>query len=280
MLFRSPTINYYQDPGADTSYSIYYANYQPNYWNTQSYEVPESTVYYELINGGNLELWSYYNNQFTKGEIYFPTPSDNSFTNYFNRENLDWQSAKRLDNFSKTIKGKNETTTYEPSSMRCRYVADKKVYQLELFYNYNDSKWNRAVEASAGVFQCAADGSRWERKDRGTYDNQLEQNKQPQLGSTADVDFMMWGNRYKGKVYIPLPSESTFTDKSGNALGFEKKGEWQTKDGFNFKYQPEGQQGTQDLYVKLKCYYDAAKDEFTIQIYNSNWDYEIGRAHV
>ena len=268
-----PTINYYQDPGADTSYSIYYANYQPNYWNTQSYEVPESTVYYELINGGNLELWSYYNNQFTKGEIYFPTPSDNSFTNYFNRENLDWQSAKRLDNFSKTIKGKNETTTYEPSSMRCRYVADKKVYQLELFYNYNDSKWNRAVEASAGVFQCAADGSRWERKDRGTYDNQLEQNKQPQLGSTADVDFMMWGNRYKGKVYIPLPSESTFTDKSGNALGFEKKGEWQTKDGFNFKYQPEGQQGTQDLYVKLKCYYDAAKDEFTIQIYNSNWDY-------
>lgn len=271
-----PTINYYQDPGADTSYTIYYANYQPNYWNTQSYEVPESTVYYELINGGNLELWSYYNSQFTKGEIYFPTPSDSSFTNYFDRENLDWQSAKRLDNFSKTINGKNETTIYEPSSMRCRYVAaDKKVYQLELFYNYYDSTWNRSVEASAGVFQCAADGSRWERKDRGTYDSQLESGKNPQVnaGPTAEIN----ANGYNGKIYIPLPSESAFGGYSweNTKLGFERKKESeQTKESFWMKYQRNGQSNTEDLWnMKLKCTYNAGTDEYRIELYDSGWKY-------
>lgn len=271
-----PTIAYYQDPSADTSYTIYYANYQPNYWSTQYYEVPESTVYYELINGGNLELWSYAYNQFTKGEIYFPTPSDSSFTNYFDRENLDWQSAKRLDNFSKTINGKNDTTTYEPSSMRCRYVADRKVYQLELFYNYYDSQWNRAVEVSAGVFQCAADGNRWERKDRGTYDSQLESgNMNPQInaGSTAEIN----AGGYNGKIYIPLPSESAFGGYSweNTKLGFERKKESeQTKEGFWLKYQPNGQSGTQDLWnMKLKCTYNAAADEYRMELYDSNWGY-------
>ena len=271
-----PTIAYYQDPGADTSYTIYYANYQPNYWSTQYYEVPESTVYYELINGGNLELWSYYNNQFTKGEIYFPTPSDSSFLNYFDRENLDWQSAKRLDNFSKTINGRNDTTTYEPSSMRCRYVADRKVYQLELFYNYNDSQWNRAVEVSAGVFQCAVDGNRWERKDRGTYDSQLESgnlNPQVNAGPTAEIH----AGGYNGKIYIPLPSESAFGGYSWEStkLGFERKKESeQTKEGFWMKYQPDGQSGTQDLWnMKLKCTYNAATDEYRMELYGDNWGY-------
>lgn len=273
-----PTIIYEQGSWADHvgGASIYYVNYYPKYKKKQCYEDKKSTVYYELINGGNLELWSYYSSQFTKGEIYFPTPSDSSFTNYFDRENLDWQSAKKLDNFSKTINGRNETTTYEPSSMRCRYVADKKVYQLELFYNYFDSKWNRAVEASAGVFQCAADGSRWERKDRGTYDSQLESgNMNPQVnaGPTADIN----AGGYNGKIYIPLPSESAFGGYSweNTKLGFErKKASEQTKDGFWMKYQRNGQSYTEDLWnMKLKCTYNAATDEYRIELFDSNWGY-------
>lgn len=272
-----PTIRYFQDPGADTSYTIYYANYQPNYWETQIYEVPDSTIYYELTSGGNVDaFWSYYNSQFTKGEIYFPTPSENDFTNYFDRENLNWQNAKKLDNFSKTINGKSNTTTYEPSSMRCRYVADRKVYQLELFYNYYDSQWNRAVEVSAGVFQCEAYGSRWERKDRGTYDSQLESgNMNPQVnaGPTAEIN----AGSYNGKIYIPLPSESAFGGYSweNTKLAFERKKESeQIKEGFWMKYQPSGQSGTQDLWnMKLKCTYNAGTDEYRMELYDSNWNY-------
>lgn len=271
-----PTIQYHNNPSADTSYTIYYANYQPWYWHMRVYDLPESTVYYELIDGGNLELWSYAYNQFTKGEIYFPTPSENDFINYFDRENLSWQNAKRLNDFSKTIKDSNNTTVYQPSSMRCRYVKDKNVYELELFYNYNDSVWNRNVEVSAGVFQCEADGSRWERKDRGTYDSQLESgNMNPQInaGPTAEIN----AGSYNGKIYIPLPSESAFGGFSweNTKLGFElKKESEQTKDGFWMKYQPNGQSGTQDLWnMKLKCTYNAGTDEYKMELYDSNWTY-------
>lgn len=270
-----PTIWYAQNPSADHSYDIYYVDYEPNYGNRQYYEAPASTIHYELINGGNLELWSYAYNQFTKGEISFPTPSDGKFTSYFDRENLNWQNAKKLDEFSKTIHGQSNTTKYQPSSMRCRYVKDKNVYELELFYNYYDSTWNRNGEVSAGVFQCAANGSRWERKSSGTFDRQLESgNMNPQLGPTANVDFVMWGNHYKGKMYIPLPSERAFSGNGWNELGFEKKSEWQTKENVGLKYQPEGQQGTQDIWgVRLNCYYDAAQDEFTIQIVDSSGNF-------
>ena len=84
----------------------------------------------------------------------------------------------------------------------------------------------------------------------------------------------MYGNRYNGEMYIPLPSEKAFTGKAWDELGFEKKNEWQTKNNFHLKYRPDGSQDTQDIWnVNLKCYYDAATDEFTIQICDSNWNY-------
>ena len=267
-----PTIQYHNNPSADTSYTIYYANYQPWYWHMRVYDLPESTIYFELKNGGNLELWSYAYNQFTKGEIYFPTPSDSSFTNYFDRENLDWQSAKRLDEFSKSINGSSNTTVYQPSSMRCRYVADRKVYQLELFYNYYDSTWGRAVEVSAGVFQCAADGDRWERKDRGTFDSQLESgNRNPQVnsGPTAkNVKFEMWGTK-EGNMYIPLPSESAFTSWDNNGFGFTlKQSAEQSRSWKGLKFQATGQTNTEELWFeKVTCTYNAATDEYTLKLF-------------
>lgn len=247
------------------------------------YEFDDSTIHVKVDTLFNLELWSYYydqNNQndppFTKGEIHFPTPSETEFTSYFSLENLEWQSAKKLDWFVKSINGSDKTTYYVPSSMRCRYVADRKVYELELFYHYTDPVWKRSVEVSAGVFQCAADASRWERKTPGTYDSLLEQNKQPQVdGSTADMDFSVWGQAYKGTMYIPLPSESAFTGKGWNELGFErKKSSWQEKQDFALLYLKDEEQSTQYLSnIKLSCYYNATTDEYTIQLRDSdgNW---------
>ena len=270
-----PTIQYHNNPSADTSYSVYYANYQPWYWHMRVYEVPESTVYYELMSGGNLELWSYYNNEFTKGEIYFPTPSSAQFLSYFNRENTDWQNAKYLSNFTKTVPGRNSTTFYQPSSMRCRYVANSKVYQLELFYNYYDPTWGRAVEVSAGVFQCAANGSRWERKDRGTFDSQLESgNRNPQVnsGPTAkNVKFEMWGTK-EGSMYIPLPSEHAFSSLDNNGFGFTlKQSAEQSRDWKGLKFQATGQTNTEELWFeKVTCTYNAATDEYTLKLFAQN----------
>jgi len=248
------------------------------------YELDDSTLHVEVGTNFNLELWSYYydqNNQnnspFTIGSIHFPTPSEGDFTSYFNLGDLKWQDAKKLDWMVKSIKGSDRTTYYVPSSMKCRYVSDSKLYELKLFYNYYDSKWNRNLEISAGVFQCAADGKEWKKKDPGTLDGQLaDGNLNPQVnsGPTANVDFWMYGNRYNGEMYIPLPSEKAFTGKAWDELGFEKKSEWQTKNNFHLKYRPDGSQDTQDIWnVNLKCYYDAATDEFTIQICDSNWNY-------
>ena len=102
----------------------------------------------------------------------------------------------------------------------------------------------------------------------------IQQKTAVAFAATVDVDFMFNGNHYKGKMYIPLPSERGFTGKNGNEFGFEKKGEWQTKENIGLKYLPDGQQNIQDIWgLKLKCFYDAATDEFTIQICNSNWDF-------
>ncbi len=280
-----PTITYVQDPGADTSYTIYYANYQPNYWSTQSYEVPASTVYYELVNGGNLELWSYYNNEFTKGEIYFPTPSDlsqwntssSNFDYYFNisdlQDDLSWHDAKQLNTFQKIVKDNNNQNYYQASSIRGRYVKDKKdknVYEVELFYKYRDSVWGMEVEVSAGVFQCGANGSRWERKEKGTYDSQLENgNRNPSLNATANVNFSLDNQQYNGKMYIPLPSEKAFSSRDNDGFGFAlKQSTEQTREWKKLRYQPSGQTNTRDVEIaRTVCTYDAATDTYTLKMY-------------
>lgn len=275
-----PTILYEQNSGADHAGGnfLYYLNYKPNYNNKQCYEDKRSTVYYELVNGGNVEaFWSYAYNQFTKGEIYFPTPSDSSFTNYFDRENLSLQNAKKLDDFSKTINGSSNTTVYQPSSMRCKYFADKKVYELELFYNYYDFTWGRTVEVSAGVFQCAPDGNKWGRKERGTLDGQLQSgNMNPQVngGPTADVNFSgIYGDAYTGKMYIPLPSESTFTSGDNNGFDFkQKQSAVQTREWKKLKYQETGKTNVEEKdFAKVTCTYDEATDEYTLQLWQIEW---------
>lgn len=263
-----PTIIYEQGSWADHvgGVSVYYINYDPNYAQKQCYEDKRSTVYYELVDGGNVDaFWSYHNNEFTKGEINFPTPSDSGFADYFDRENSNWQNVKKIDWFVKSINGSNNTTYYVPSSMQCRYVPSSKTYELQLFYNYYDSAWNRNMEISAGVFVCAADGKRWEQREPGPYDSQLNRGEKPD-GATADVNFTMNGTPYNGRIYLPLPSEKAFVEQ----LGFELKNSGQQeKYGVTVKYRKAGETGLQDMRIeKLVCLYDGGKDEYTIQV----WD--------
>lgn len=288
-----PTIWYAQNPHTDHSYDIYYLDYEPNYGNKQYYEEPKSTIYYEMVNSGNVDaFWSYHDNsQFTKGEIYFPTPSEISewyasptnFDYYFNindlQEKLGWHDAKQTYDFRKLVKGReSEQIYYKASSIRCRYVKDKNVYELELFYKYTDSVWNQTVEASAGVFQCAPDGTRWKRKDPGTYDSQLEKgNKNPSLNATANVNFQMEGRQYNGKMYIPLPTEKRFSSYDNDGFGFAlNQSAEQSRDWRKVRYQPTGQTNTEQTeFAKLICAYDAASDTYTLKVYDRNNNYIV-----
>lgn len=276
-----PTIIYTQGSSADhySGSGIYYTSYTPIYEQEQYYEDKRSTVYYEVIEGGNLELWSYANNQFTLGEIYFPAPSEPDFTQYFNKEESNWQNAKKGGYFAKTVKGRTDTTSYQPSAaqMQCRYVNGR--YELKLFYTYHDDAWNRDMEASAGLFCYDEDKKRWIQRDKGTFDTQLKNTGQTQVpgnvikldNSTADVDFTMWNDTYKGKMYIPLPSESAFTDKLGFA---RERNEWQENNGYNFKILKKDKQETETVWIhKVKCCYDPSAKEYTIQFFDSNGNF-------
>lgn len=277
-----PTIIYTQGSSADhySGSGIYYTNYTPTYEQEQYYEDKRSTVYYEVIDGGNLELWSYAYNQFTLGEIYFPAPSEPDFMQYFNKEESNWQNAKRGGYFAKTIKGRTDTTDYQPSStqMQCQYVNGR--YELKLFYTYHDDTWNRDMEASAGLF-CYDEGKkRWIQRDKGTFDTLLKNMGQTQVpgnaikldNSTADVDFTdvnEASRKYEGKMYIPLPSEKAFSSTDWGCLGFTLKQEGtQTASNMSFKYRPNNLSDTSDVsFSKVECIYEAAKDTYTIKLY-------------
>lgn len=261
-----PSITYTQIANVDTSYVVYYANYSPIYGVEQCYEMTRNTVYYELINGGNLKLWSYYN-EFTKGQIYFPTPSEAGFTDYFSRENTNWQNAKKLDWFVKSIEGRNDTTYYVPSSMRCRYEPSSKNYVLELYYYYNDETWNRYGEVLAGTYRCEANGDSWHWTP-GPYDSQLERgDRKLVLGPTANMKFTVSVGTYNWNVYIPLPSEKAFSTTDYNGFGFKlKQSAEQSIVNKKLNYQNVGNPGSMDdfNFTNVSCTYDATKDEYKL----------------
>lgn len=266
-----PVISYSQEP-TDSSYEVYYLNYSPNCWNEQTYEVPESAVHYE-VRGGNLELWAYANNSFRNGVTYFPTPSSDDFTAYFDRNETSWQNAKKTGWFTLYLTNGGKES-FSPSRMRCRYIAkNEKGYELELFYNYWLQGWNMNVEISAGVFHCAENGDIWEQVSSGPYDSYLEKNQTPQIdASTADVKITGFSQsdwNCDGKMYIPLPSEKAFTDNNGFGFALNQTSE-QTKWGYSFKYQPKGQSGVNDRWFeKVTCNYDSLTGIYTLELFRN-----------
>lgn len=277
-----PYITYQQNPKADTTYGVYYADYIPSYWKEECYPVPENMVYYTLESGGNLTLWSYDDNRFTKGEINFPAPDQISagnpsasyFDYFFNvsdlKADLNWHDARRNHRFTKLVaNGENKQYYYQSSKIQGRYVKEKDTYELRLYYTYFNNTWGpRHIQASAGEFWYDASTKKWVRtnKGKGTFDSDLEKDptKNPDT-STARVNFTMNNTTYTGRTYIPLPSEDAFV----NTLGFKREyGDWQKKFNFSLKYQPDGQEGQQDMHIdKMICFYDKLLDRYEIRIY-------------
>lgn len=269
-----PYFNYTNDSRFKPA--IYWSNYTPDY-DKHLYERPESTVNFTITDKGNLtDLWAFSNdNRFVKGEIYFPVPSDASFSQYFGsrQEYSDYNYFNMISN--------GNTYGIQFSRMTCKYVQSYNRYELELFYKFSDSQWNSTVERSAGVFVCAPNGKVWNRASIGTLDevlnrawkNPIDKNEIQVDGSNTPSVELKDGRR--GKAYIPLPSDPAFTNswEWGLTLGQEgtqtKESGW---DQYGFKFQVTGDTNVQDLrYRKMECTYDKNTDTYTIEFFSYDW---------
>ena len=144
-----------KDATADHEYTVYDKNYEPNYEQIQFYEVPESTIHFE-VKESNITLKAYYDNNHFTGGGYFPVPSDFTFTNYFQRnktsmQTKEWQKVNMYCDF------RNEVCEVEFKRITCEYIAIDDTYKLEFYYRDNNGN-----EYYSGKFRCDSDGVEWE----------------------------------------------------------------------------------------------------------------------
>lgn len=239
------------------------------------YEFDENTVHAEVVSGLNLELWSYYNDRFTKGKISFPMPSDNKsneFNSYFGdiSKNGKWVMWEENKEFEKLIDGTNDVTKFKPSVMRCRWVPEKEVYELELFYAYEDKKWNQKMYISAGTYYCKQNGKEWEQMTPGTYDAKFPSGVSETDMALVDVNTSSVSfDGCEGLLYIPLPFERSFRTTEGGGLGFWSVGQEKKYANVNLKYLPRGGSTIESRHFdQISCVYNEMSDEYTLTFEN------------
>lgn len=150
-----PYIKYVNKQQADHSYIVYHKNYSPNYEQIQLYEVPESTIHFE-VKKSNITLKAYYDNKHFTGGGYFPVPSDSAFTNYFQRNKTSVQT-KECQKVKMYCDFRNEVCEVEFKRITCEYIAKDDTYKLEFYYRDNNGN-----EYYSGKYRCDSDGVEWE----------------------------------------------------------------------------------------------------------------------
>ncbi|MDE5866435.1 MAG: hypothetical protein K2H31_07540, partial [Lachnospiraceae bacterium] len=254
---------------------VHYQDYEPDY-EEHYYERPESNIYFTITAGGNLkDLWVNAYDRFYKGEIYFPTPSDGAFRNYFTLRNPSVQSVSPYNYFRLRDKDGN-IQGIEFSRMTCKYISTEDAYEIELFYKCTDSLWGQKVEMSAGTFKCSANGTEWNRVWAGTLDEQLNRGNTT-VASNGNARITIGTNK-QVEAYIPLPTDATFTNTWYGNYGFNldeiRNNGSQTVvnlNGVAIKYR--NGDGTADAQVKeATCTYDSATKTYTLEItYYEGW---------
>lgn len=218
-----PYIAYQNSPTADHGYVKYWANYSysDEYYRTEYYKRPNSTVHFTVKGGGNLKLWANTdanNNNFVKGEIYFPTPSDWSFRNYFSLNNPEIQIIKSSNNWFRIFESDGRTDRgVSISKMTCEYIPTEDSYVIELFYECTEQLQNNKIEVSAGKFKCSAKGTEWSQKDIGTQDAELERGNTAVI-SNGNARIKIGNKEYQ--AYIALPTEPKFVNWWNGNYGF------------------------------------------------------------
>lgn len=270
-------------------YNVHWYNYEPDY-GTHYYYRPESAINFEIAGKGNMDLWAYTTStNFVKGEIYFPLPSESKFSEYFTLQNTSPQETSQ-GNWFQMLGADGGSYGVEFSKMACQYYAIDDVYEIELFYRFQNPVWGYDMEKSAGRFRCAANGTEWSRLDKGSLDDQFITtglNLIPLYNGPIQIDgsnvsFGMKddnGNLQNVKAYIPLPTDAAFTGQYYGQFGFtlEQDGtQTVVKDGLGFKYQVIGTTGiSQRSCNQIVCTYDKNTDTYTLELTSTlRWEWD------
>lgn len=216
----------YSNAADAARFKVHYSNYTPDY-DVHYYERPESAINFTIIDSGNLSLWMNVYGTFVNGEIYFPTPSDGAFRDYFTLNNPAVQSIIPSNNYFRLLDKDGNIHGFGFSRMTCEYISTEDSYVIELFYECTDSLWDRKVEMSAGRFKCPAGGNEWSRITAGDLDEQLNKGNTKVIGNgnariniTNGITNLPAGSY---EAYIPLPTEGGFTNNWYGNFGFDLK---------------------------------------------------------
>ncbi len=240
-----------------------------------------STFNFEVEDGGNLTLWTNTNDGFKKGEIFFPVPSDPvQFPGEF--RNLGAEE-KSIYNYDGTYLLDKDGKLHEPkfSEVKCRYDAAQNRYELKLYYDYTDSGWGVSKRCCAGTFICEPDGNEWRLFNKGDYDEQFEAGKFDSIQiDGSNVSFVLNdnnGNPQNIKAYIPVPSDSKFTQEWNMGFVLEQEGTQEKiyKNGYEFVYQKIGSTNFErGKWYKISCTYDKNTDSYTLELTTAEgWDW-------
>lgn len=249
-----------------------------------------STFDFEIKDGGNLSLWAYTNDGFKKGQIFFPLPSDPvQFPWQFRDVGAEEVSIYYYD---MTYLLDKNGKLYEPkfSEIKCRYVAERNVYELKLYYDYTDNTWGATKKCCAGTFICEPDGNEWRLFNKGDYDEQFEAGKFDSIqidGSNASFVIKDEnGNLQNVKAYISLPTDSKFSGYGWSDFGFKLQQEGQQviegqRGRYTYQYQVIGTGNMQNRECnKIICTYDKNTDTYTLElitIVSWRWDGNINQ---
>lgn len=216
----------YSNAADAARFKVHYSNYTPDY-DVHYYERPESAINFTIIDSGNLSLWMNVYGTFVNGDIYFPTPSDGTFRDYFTLNNPVVQSIIPSNNYFRLLDKDGNIHGFGFSRMTCEYISTEDSYVIELFYECTDSLWDRKVEMSAGRFKCPAGGNEWSRITAGDLDEQLNKGNTKVIGNgnariniTNGITNLPAGSY---EAYIPLPTEGVFTNNWYGNFGFDLK---------------------------------------------------------
>lgn len=232
-----------------------------------------------ILNGTMRQIWlKTQNNGFIQGEIYFPTPSDNSFNTLFGSLTSQESKTVSLNNRNFKVRGTDGNSYGEVSFTKAvgKLNADGS-YAVELFYNCKDDFWGKDIEISAGTYVCAAGGNKWTKTGAGTYDEKLAKGETVRYEGNATIT--KDGKTYN--AYIPFPTDASFTNnwEFGFDLEAFKNGTKPTQIvergyGLDIYYEESVTSSSSSKLTcsKLECSYDAVSKTYTLKATGTDYN--------
>lgn len=224
------------------------------------YEAANSTIHVTIQAETTMDVES---PVFTGG-VCFPLPREmaNSSWQFPNLDNSEWQDANIHNGYevSAIPDSTGKLTKIKLTGVRYRRVSDN-TYEVEPFVKISRDG-NFSVEAAFGIYQCTANGKKWERK-------------QPASGSNNGTLVFEGDDGKDYLCYYPVPSDDNFGNKFN--LDNLKKGEIQKREGeyiIGYDVLDPAYGARKDIgNVKAYCEYDKTTKVYTLTLVKNETSY-------